>query len=220
MRVGRDKYGNVKSSVFLIPRILFVDDMQVILDLYEASLSDVYRVTAVSSGTEAIDCVRRNPDIDVAVVDYKLPDLSGIDVMKEIKEIRPSIPVIIVTGYGDEETAVEAFRSGARDYLKKPINMSELCAKIDFFLALRNADNHSRKNVLFDRSLRKTSSNLQDAVSFKQRHRVQQAVRFINDNYRNNLRLDDAAGIAGMSPPHFSRIFKKVMGGALPGLSQ
>jgi len=50
----------------------------------------------------------------------RLPDMSGIDVMKEIKDIAPSVLVIIVTAYGDEEVAVDAFRSDARDYLKKP----------------------------------------------------------------------------------------------------
>jgi DNA-binding response OmpR family regulator len=58
--------------------------------------------------------------------------MSGIDVMKEIKDVEPSVLVIIVAAYGDEEAAVKAFRGGARDYLEKPFSISELFTKIGF----------------------------------------------------------------------------------------
>jgi len=115
----------------------------------------------------------------------RLTDLSGIDVMKEIKDIAPSVLVIIVTAYGDEEVAVEAFRSGARDSLKKPFGKYELSAQ---------------------------PGTPPSAVARSQYRKIQQAVRFINDNYRTDIRLAASAREAGMSPAHFSRIFKKVMG--------
>ena len=77
-----------------------------------------------------------------------LPDMSGIDVMREIKDVEPSVLVIIVKASGDEEVAVEAFKGEARDYLKKPFSISELSTKIDFYLALRHADKQRRKNIL------------------------------------------------------------------------
>jgi YesN/AraC family two-component response regulator len=136
--------------------------------------------------------------------------LSGIDVMKELKDVEPSILVVIATANGDEEVAVEAFRSGARDYLKKPFSISELSTKIDFSLDLQQADKQSRKNILPG-----TDSDMRGepppAVTLNQYHKIQQAVRFINDNYRTDIRLDAVAREAGMSPSHFSRIFKKVM---------
>lgn len=206
------RFRNTSGTTSSPPRILFVDDTQDILDLYDVSLSDVYQVITVSRGRDAIDRVKNGHEFDAAVIDYRLPDISGIEVMKEIKDIFPSLPVIIATAYGDEEVAVTAFRSGARDYLKKPFNMSELCAKLDFFLALRHADKLSRKNVVFERTDKQVTEKTTDPVSFRQYHRIQAAVRYINDNYRNEIRLEDVAKETAMSPAHLSRIFRKVMG--------
>jgi two-component system response regulator YesN len=192
----------------VLSQILIVDDDAG----YAESLSDAYRVVTVQTGRVAVERVKRRSDIDLAVIEYRLPDMSGIDVMKEIKDVAPSVLVIIVTAYGDEDVAVEAFRSGARDYLKKPFSISELSTKIDFYLALRLTDQQRRKNILPGPSTPALPGTPPAAVTPSQYHKIQQAVRFINDNYRTDICLDDVAGEASMSPSHFSRIFKKVMG--------
>ncbi len=110
--------------------------------------------------------------------------------MKEIKDADSSVLVIIVKANGDEEIAVEAFRSGSRDFLKKPGG--------------RNALPESDAPVL--------PESPPAAVTLGQYHKIQQAIRFINGNYRTDIRLDATAREAGMSPAHFSRIFRKVMG--------
>jgi two-component system response regulator YesN len=193
------------------PQILLVDDTA-LLDQYVESLSDAYRVVTAQSGRVAIDRVKRRSDIDLAVIEYRLPDVSGIEVMKEIKDVAPSVLVIIVTAYGDEEVAVEAFRCGARDYLKKPFSISELSTKIDFYLALRHVDQQRRKNILPASDTQARPGTPPSAVTLSQYHKIQQAVRFINDHYRTDIRLAAAAREAGMSSAHFSRMFKKVMG--------
>ncbi len=197
--------GNAMTS-----QILIVDDDTVLFDRYVESLSDDYRIITTQTGRAAVERVKRKNDIDLAVIEYRLPDMSGIDTMKEIKDVAPSVPVIIVTAYGDEDVAVEAFRSGARDYLKKPFSISELSAKIDFYLALRDADKQFRKNILLTDGAEPAS--VPPSVAISHYHKIQQAVRFINDNYRTDISLDGVAREAGMSPAHFSRIFKKVMG--------
>ena len=193
-------------------QILIVDDDTALLDRYVESLSDAYRVVTAQTGRVAIERVKRRSDIDLVVVEYRLPDMSGIDVMKEIKDAAPSVLVLIATAYGDEEVAVEAFRNGARDYLKKPFSLSELSTKIDFYLALRHADKQRRKNILPGSDMPAQPGMPHSTVTLSQYHKVQQAVRFINDNYRTDIRLDAVAGEAGMSPAHLSRIFRKVMG--------
>jgi two-component system, response regulator YesN len=194
-------------------QILIVDDDTAHLDRCVESLSDAYRIVTAQTGRIAIERVKRRSDIDLAVIEYRLPDMSGIDVMKEIKDDEPSVLVLIVTAFGDEDVAVEAFRSGARDYLKKPFSISELSTKIDFYLALMHADKRRRKNILpgSDKPAQPAGTP-PSAVTPSQYHKIQQAVRFINDNYRTDIRLDASAREAGMSPAHFSRIFKKVMG--------
>jgi len=193
-------------------QILIVDDDTAILECYVESLSDTYRVVTAQTGRSAVERVKLRSDIDLVVIDYQLTDMSGIDVMKEIKDVEPSILVLIVTGYGDEEVAVEAFRGGARDYLKKPFSMSELSTKIDFYLALRHADKQRRKNILPGSDKPAQPGMPHSTVTLSQYNKILQAVRFINDNYRSDIRLDTIAWEARMSPAHFSRIFKKVMG--------
>ncbi len=193
------------------PQILIVDDDTALLDRYVEGLFDAYRVVTVQTGRVAIERVKRRSDIDLAIIEYRLPDMSGIDVMKEIKDVAPSVLVIIATAYGDEDVAVEAFRSGARDYLKKPFSISELSTKIDFYLALRLADKKRRKNIHPGSETRVQPGSLPSTVTLSQYHKIQQAVRFINDNYRTDIRHDAVAWEARMSPAHFSRTFKKVM---------
>jgi YesN/AraC family two-component response regulator len=193
-------------------QILIVDDDTALLDRYVECLSDAYRVVTVQTGRVAIERVKRRSDIDLAVIEYRLSDMSGIDVMKEIKDIEPSVLVLIATAYGDEEVAVEAFRNGARDYLKKPFSISELSTKIDFYLALRHADKQRRKNILPGSEKPGQPGMPHSAVTLSQYHKIQQAVRFINDNYRTDISHDAVAWEARMSPAHFSRTFKKVMG--------
>jgi AraC-like DNA-binding protein len=110
--------------------------------------------------------------------------------MKKIKDVAPSVLVLIVTAQVDEKVAVEAFRSDARNYLKKPY----------------------RKNILPWSEKPVQPGMPSSTVTLSQYHKIQQAVRYINDNYRTDIRLDAAAAEAGMSPSHFSRIFRKVMG--------
>ena len=110
--------------------------------------------------------------------------------MKKIKDVEPSVLVLIVTAHDDEEVAVEAFRSDARNYLKKP----------------------SRKNILHGSVAPAQPGIPSSTVTLIQYHKIQQAVRYINDNYRTDIRLDAVAREAGMSPSHFSRIFRKMMG--------
>jgi two-component system, response regulator YesN len=193
-------------------QILIVDDDTVLLDWYVESLSDAYRIVTAETGRVAIERVKRGSDIELAIIDYRLTDMSGVEAMKEIKDVAPSVPVIIVTGYGDEDVAVEAFRSGARDYLKKPFSISELSAKIDFYLALRHTDKQRRKNIILEAEAPADADPPSPAVTLSQYHKIQKAVRFINDNYRTDIRLDDVAGVTGVSQAHFSRIFRKVMG--------
>jgi len=110
--------------------------------------------------------------------------------MKEIKDVASSVLVLIVTESGDDDVAVEAFRSDARNYLKKPF----------------------RKNILPRSETRVEPGRAPSTVTLSQYHKIEQAVRFINDNYRTDIRLEAVAREAGMSSSYFSRIFRKVMG--------
>ncbi len=86
-------------------------------------------VTAALSGTEAIQILRRE-SFDAAVLDLKMEDMDGIEVLKIFKKMDPAMPVIMLTGHGSETAAREGVEFGAHDYLTKPCDLEELIDKI------------------------------------------------------------------------------------------
>jgi len=86
-------------------------------------------VTPANSGTEAMQLIRKH-DFDVAVLDLKMVDMDGIEVLKIFKKAYPEMEVIMLTGHGSEQAAREGIESGAFDYLSKPCELEELIVKI------------------------------------------------------------------------------------------
>ena len=102
-------------------RVLIVDDEESVRGLLgRLCQREGYEVLLAENGARALQQLEVTP-FDVAIVDLHLPDISGIDVLRRAKELNPSGEVIILTGFGDLETAVEALRLGAYDYLQKPL---------------------------------------------------------------------------------------------------
>lgn len=93
-------------------------------------------VTPAYSGQEAIRILRRR-DFDVALLDLKLEDMDGIEVLKIFRIMVPEMPVIMFTGHGSERAASEGTRLGAYDYLPKPCDLHELVSKIREAFSLR-----------------------------------------------------------------------------------
>ncbi|PIW70419.1 MAG: histidine kinase [Ignavibacteriales bacterium CG12_big_fil_rev_8_21_14_0_65_30_8] len=107
-------------------RILCVDDEPVILDSFRKILVlDGYCVDTVETGQEALGLIR-NHSYDFVFTDLKMPAMSGLDVTKSVKHIRPDIDVVIITGYATVETAVDCMKYGAMDYVQKPFTEDEL----------------------------------------------------------------------------------------------
>jgi DNA-binding NtrC family response regulator len=107
-------------------RLLLVDDEIGYLEV----LSKRFRrrnidVTAASTGQQAIQLLRRN-DFDVAVVDLKMTDMDGIEVLKVFQKMDPELAIIILTGHGSEQAAREGKEQGAFDYLTKPCDLQSL----------------------------------------------------------------------------------------------
>jgi len=112
-------------------RVLLVDDETVFTNNMSKLLtSRGYRVTAVNSGDSAIQALEKE-DFDVVVLDLKMPGMDGITTLKEIKRLGLFTETLILTGHGSIDTAMEATRLGAYDYLPKPCEIGELVAKIE-----------------------------------------------------------------------------------------
>jgi DNA-binding NtrC family response regulator len=107
-------------------KILIIDDESFICENVERILGDEgYQVRSAASGSEARDVLLAN-DIDLALLDLNLGAENGIDVLKSLKEIDPELLVIIITGYGSVESAVDALKLGAFHYMKKPFKADAL----------------------------------------------------------------------------------------------
>jgi len=118
--------GDVSGGAPCGGHVLIVDDevnMQVVLA--EAFEDEGHRVSTASSGAEAISAIGAY-DFDLLILDLKLPDMTGIDVFRVAREIRPGIVAIMITAYSSIDTAIEAMKMGAYDYITKPFNVEKL----------------------------------------------------------------------------------------------
>ncbi len=107
-------------------RVLVVDDEKAIAWALEESLTDAgYEAESVGSAEEALDLFKEKP-FQVVLTDMKMPGMSGIELLGRVKEIKPETQVIIITAYGSFDSAVEAVRLGAFDYLQKPFNVENV----------------------------------------------------------------------------------------------
>lgn len=107
-------------------RILCVDDEEVILDSFRKILVlSGYSIDTVETGQEALGLIQKN-DYDFVFTDLKMPNMSGTDVVKSVKHLRPDVDVVVITGYASVDTAVECMKHGAMDYVEKPFTEEEL----------------------------------------------------------------------------------------------
>jgi two-component system, NtrC family, response regulator HydG len=110
----------------LRPRLLVVDDDRAILTLIGTiALAEGFDVATTVSGEDAMKQIRHRP-VDLVLLDLRMPGVTGLDVLRAIREINPRVKVVLMTGYGTIDTAVEAVKLGAIDYLTKPFDLPRL----------------------------------------------------------------------------------------------
>jgi DNA-binding NtrC family response regulator len=108
------------------PRILVVDDEAVVRESLHAWFStDEYPIEMAAGGPEAIRKLQES-NWDILLTDVKMPGMDGLELQKKAKEIDPDIPVIIMTAYASVESAMQAIREGAYDYVTKPLDPEDL----------------------------------------------------------------------------------------------
>ena len=132
------------------PTIIFVDDDPKAGELMlRFSEGASFRCENFQDSEQALEYFK-NEGADLVVSDLRMPRLTGIELLREIRLIDKQVPFIIVTGYADVESAIEAMRLGASDFVKKPFDMDELCLQIDKTL---QHDALVRENRLLKRQL-------------------------------------------------------------------
>lgn len=154
-------------------------------------LPDNYQIVIKNSHRAAFEFFINN-HFDIALVLLcHMPDFPCIDLLKYLKLIEPSIPIIIITDHGSEELAATVFKMGASDYLKKSSFLRE-------------------SKVIFD----KLSSPPISAIKEQRKsiYNLYKAIEYINENYCSRIKLCNVAKEAGMSVSNFERTFKTTMG--------
>ncbi len=105
--------------------ILIVDDELGPRESLRMILKPIYDVHTASNGQEALKYIQKE-EIDLVTLDLKMPGLSGLETLKEIKKHKPEVEIIIITGYGTLTNAQEAIRYGAGDFISKPFNVADI----------------------------------------------------------------------------------------------
>ncbi len=124
----------------IVPTILVVEDDNVFRHVLVTALGDRgYHAAGVSDAASAIAAARADPP-EMAVVDLRLPDRGGLEVVRELKAIDPTTAIVVLTGYGSIATALESIRLGALHYLTKPTDADRILAAFEHGLASRPRD--------------------------------------------------------------------------------
>lgn len=147
-----------------VPKALIIDDEKFTLELFEFEFkAQGFDVTTASSGSQGIENLKKQ-DFDVVLTDLNMPDISGIEMVKNSKAIRPHTEIIVVTGDDSSEKAVEAIREGAFDYILKPVDFDKL------FTSVRNAVESKRQGLLNERQaaeIKRLRDRLSSRTSFE-----------------------------------------------------
>lgn len=119
----------ISGSGGAVSHVIYVDDYVGMRELVSEVLPDAgFRVSCFESGSEALQYIKSGKDVcDAVVTDYKLVDLNGIDLLRQVKQLRPDLPVIIVSGYADDALRARAAEHGAAFVLSKSNDVDVLC---------------------------------------------------------------------------------------------
>jgi two-component system NtrC family response regulator len=110
--------------------VLIAEDEEKMRRILELNLQDQYRVLLAKDGEEALRMFQEN-EVNLLLTDMRMPERDGLSLLHEVKRLRPEIPVILITAYGTIDSAVNAMKEGAADYLLKPIQMKEVMLLIE-----------------------------------------------------------------------------------------
>jgi len=186
--------------------ILIVDDESSLRGLCEEVLSDAgYATHTVGDGPSALQLLNKTKDIDLVVSDLRMPGMSGLDLLKKIKEGSWDVDFLIMTGFSSIETAVESMRLGAADYLPKPFNISHLLLKVEKILQARR----NRKD-------RKKLSNLVRILNLSQAMNTKLDMKSLVNEFLSQVQKNFAPdGIALFLEEKSSLLPKVTRGGLL-----
>jgi two-component system, response regulator YesN len=190
------------------PQVLLVEDDRRMREIFTLFLSEAYEVKQAATGAEALGIIR-NELIAAVVLDYRLPDRSGLEVLTEIRAARPRLPVVMITGYGSELLCASALKLGVRDYFSKPVILEDVRDSVRRLLSEasplgQEAGARSEEDEAPPVPVEGTSPECDLSI--------QHAIKLIELRYWDDLSLGELAREVGISKFHLSRRFKEETG--------
>ena len=126
------------------PRILIIDDEPLMrISIADALKAEGYQVKVAATGSEGVDCIKKE-QFNIIISDLRLPGLDGLQVLQTCKEVSARTGVIVITAHGSVETAVEAMKMGAYDYITKPFSMDELLLIVKRLVKMLELEDENR----------------------------------------------------------------------------
>lgn len=170
------------------------------------------RYALIRAGTQAQGlALLQDGPLDLVVIEHRLPDGVGLDLLHRIKTTLPRLPVVMVTGYGSEAVCAAALKLGIRDYFIRPCDIHGIVASIDGILAARRAAGEPRRSALRPGAARLPAAV--EAAGLELRAlRLRRAVELIQDKYWDSLSLQAVAREVGLGYFTLSRRFTQAMG--------
>ncbi|MGA1842196.1 MAG: sigma-54-dependent transcriptional regulator [bacterium] len=163
-------------------RILLIDDEEIVHQTLSPYLQDSgHEVDNVREGLKAIELIKAK-DYDLALIDVRMPGMDGLSLLSKISEIRPDLSSVIITGHGNMEMVIQALRSGAADFLTKPIKLLELDAVLEKSVRLSQL----RKD---QRHLKETIRGLQTSEDIRLRNRCFVGVSKAMNEVRKQIQM-------------------------------
>ena len=121
--------------------VFFVDDERKVLKIVSSTLEQAgFKVSCFASAAECLKQLH-SQKCDLLITDVKMPEMDGIELLTKVKRIIPSLPVLVITGYGDMQMAVKALKVGASDFIEKPLGRQSLLSAVESVLK-RNTQTH------------------------------------------------------------------------------
>ena len=115
-----------------IANVLLVDDEVSFIETFSERLElRDFEISKAFSGEEALQVLSDNENIEVVILDVKMPGMDGIETLAEIKRKKPLVEVMMLSGHADVESAIEGMKHGAFDYLMKPVDMDQIVTKVN-----------------------------------------------------------------------------------------
>ncbi|TAL26647.1 MAG: response regulator transcription factor [Nitrospirae bacterium] len=175
-----------KKSILLVE-----DDAGVRITLREL-IEQEYIVLEASNYTEAVNQLKNS--VDLALVDYVLPDVDGFELINTIRKLKPSLPVIIMTGFSTESVMMKAVKTGVTDYIKKPLNLAHLKRRLSYLLEGKKEDVYSEN------------------VETREGFIIEGIVRYIDEHYMKGMSLTELSEKVCMNKFKLCKSFKEKTG--------